>query len=115
MIRQARMVDAEQMENRRMQVMNVDLVLDGVVTELIRRPIHKSWFRASAGHPHCESVRMMIPSWLAIPSAALTHGRTAEFTSPHEQRGREQTARLQIPDERRHRLVRGFAVGAMTD
>ena len=54
------MVEAEQVQDGRVQVVDVDLVLDGVVAELVGRAVDDAALEAAAGHPHREAERVVI-------------------------------------------------------
>src|SRR5437867_10434926 len=61
-IRQSRVVEAEEVENGRMEIVNVDGVFDDVPAKFIRFAKDLPAFNAAAGHPNTESKRMMIAS-----------------------------------------------------
>lgn len=74
-------IQTEQMQNCRMQIVNMDSILDGVPPVLIRSPIGNSRFHSATGHPHRESKRMVVtavgrslasrrPARRSIPGAA---------------------------------------------
>src|SRR6185369_18019597 len=72
------MIDAEQVQNRRLQIENADRVGDGVVAEIIRLAHHQSAFRAAARQPHHEIARVMIAPVIALRQLALTIDRAPE-------------------------------------
>ena len=53
-------VEPEQVQDGGVQVVDVDLVLSGVVAELIGRPISDSRLGSSAGQPHGESIGVVV-------------------------------------------------------
>ena len=53
-------IEAEQFENRRVQVVNVNFVLSRRETKLIGRAMNVAAFDAAACHPHREAVVIMI-------------------------------------------------------
>src|SRR5436305_13657244 len=81
------MVEAEQMHHGRVQVMDVDWVLDDVESELVRFAEANSGFDAAACHPHGECVGVMV----AAVGAALDHRGAAEFSAPDNERVVKQT------------------------
>lgn len=60
-----------------MQVVEMDLVLDGIVTIIIGGTVTDARFDASARKPHGKAMGIMIPA-----IASLCSGRTAEFAAP---------------------------------
>ena len=58
-------VDAEDVKDRRLQVVDVNWVLDDVVTVVVCLTVHHSWLAAAAGQPHREAAR-------AVAHARLT-------------------------------------------
>src|SRR5205807_6159706 len=76
-------IDAEQVQNRRVQVVNMHAVLDRREAELIRGAHVSSSLRAAAGQPHGVGIDVMIA---ADRLTNLAHRRTAEFTAPDDQR-----------------------------
>src|SRR5437868_6366065 len=55
-----RVVDAHEVEDRGVEVMDVDLVLDRVPAELVRGAVDLAAFDAAAGQPHAEAERMVL-------------------------------------------------------
>src|SRR5262249_10855006 len=53
-------VDAQQMEDGRVQVVNVNAILDGVHAELVGRPVGQAALDPSAGQEHREAGGVMI-------------------------------------------------------
>lgn len=102
-----KVIDAEEVENGRMQVVDMDLVLDGVEPEIIGPPVHHAWFDAAASHPDGVSMGVMIPADLVGLQGSLHHGRPAKFASPEHEGFVQQTSLLEVPDEGDGRLV-GF-------
>ena len=100
------MVEAEQVQDRRVQVVDVDLILRDVEAELVGLADSDAGLHAAAGHPHGEGVRMMV----AAVGAALHHRRAAKLAAPDHQRVVEQAALLQILDQRGAGLVGVVAV-----
>ena len=65
-IRQPLMVDSQQMQQRGLQIMNVDTVFDGVVTQIIGLADRHAPLHASAGYPHGEGFFVMVAARFAI-------------------------------------------------
>src|SRR6266516_2991649 len=86
-IGQPGVIQAEEMKDSRMQVMHVDLVLDGEVAVLVGLPVPDASLDSSAGQPHRETERVVIAAdFLDIAAIRqLRRGRPAEFASPENQ------------------------------
>src|SRR5688500_15479800 len=83
-VSQPLVVEAEQMQNRRVQSMPVDLVFAGVTAELVRCPVGHSPLYACACQPHGEAEWIMVAtdSFRVTAVRKLGRGRAAEFTAP---------------------------------
>src|SRR5262245_46931229 len=53
-------IETEQRQNRRVQVVHVDIVLDGLETEFVRGAIHATAAHTAAGQPHGEAIMIVI-------------------------------------------------------
>ena len=84
-------VDAEQMEHGRVEIVDRDDVLDGVITEIIRRAVADAAFDPAAGHPHGKAFDVVIAAKKRTVFA-LRHGRAAELAAPEDQRVAEHAA-----------------------
>ena len=82
-------IHAEQVQERRVQIVDVDFVLLREVAVVVGRAVRDAGLHAAAGHPHREAVRIMI-----APVAALRGGRAAKFPAPKHERIVEQAARF---------------------
>ena len=58
--RQSFVINAEQMQHRGVQIVNVDAILDDVVSELVGLTVGRSGIHTAAGHPQREAARMVI-------------------------------------------------------
>ena len=93
-------VDAEEMKNRCLEIVDVDFVLDGVKADVVAFSVSHPGLHAAAGHPDGVSVGMMIAAPLgAVVKGALNEGRASEFAGPDDEGVFEKAARLQIADE----------------
>ena len=59
-VRELLVVEAQEMENRGVQVVDVDAVFDRFEAELVGRAVDISAADAAASHPHRESVVIMV-------------------------------------------------------
>src|SRR5262249_32264088 len=69
-ISQFLVIESEQLQDRRVQIVNVYPVLDGVETELVSLTDRDAGFDPTARQPHREGVRMMVA---AVVGSALHH------------------------------------------
>src|SRR4029077_12588574 len=97
-----RVIKAQQMQQGRVKVVDMDLVLYDVEAEFVSFPQTNSGFEAAPGHPHCERLRMMIAAEFASGvGIAFDHGCAPKFAAPDYKRIVEQAALFQIFDESR--------------
>ena len=54
------MIEAEQLENRGVQIVNVNLLLRCGETKFIRRAMHVTAAHAASSHPHREPVMIVV-------------------------------------------------------
>ena len=80
------MVQSEEVEDRRVEVMEMYLVHDRVVAVVIRSPIRKTRLYAAACHPHRECFGIVVPS-----IRALRRRRATKFPAPKDQRVLQQS------------------------
>src|SRR5688572_3172844 len=80
MVRQLLVIEAEQVKNSRVKVIDRLLVFRDAVAEMIGRADNRAAFHAAAGEPDAEAVRIVIAS-----VHALRDGHTAELTVPDDQ------------------------------
>ncbi len=96
-VRQLGVVEAEQMQDRGVQVMHMHRVRHRFEAEVVGCPMHGSPLDASSGKPHREAVMVMVaPVLLAgVVGTRQLHGRgTSELTAPNNQRFVEKPALL---------------------
>src|SRR5262249_55005141 len=83
---QSSVIDAQEMQDGGLEVMDVNRVLGDVVTEVIGSAVSDAGLDATAGHPDREATRMMIPAiGLGVHISLHEHG-PAEFARPDNQR-----------------------------
>ena len=88
------MIEAEEVQHCRVEVMDGASVFNGVVAKFVGASIAKTSSDAASGHPHRESIRMMIPSFRAI--AFLDRRGSPEFASPKNQGVIEESSFFEI-------------------
>src|SRR5262245_19230720 len=108
MVSEPGMVNAQQVQNGRMQVVNVDRFVDHLESEIVGSAVDHPSFDASAGHPHCECERVVIAAVLKSGSTVTSrfdHGRAAEFGTADHERIVKQAARFEVLDHGGEGLV----------
>ena len=97
-VSQALVIDAHQVQDRRMQVVNVDNVLDRMPAVLVGGAVDHSAAHAAAGQPHAETKRMMFAAVAFVLPLGVkrTLGRrcATELATPQDQRIVAQAARF---------------------
>jgi hypothetical protein len=87
-ISQALMIESKQVQQRRVQVVNVDLVLDGLEAELIGSAVVVASLDAAEGQPHGK-VPMVVIAAVDLAGVVAGQGqldcrRAAKFAAPNE-------------------------------
>lgn len=101
-------VEAEAMEDCRVQIVDVNLVLCYVEAKLVRFTDSHARFDTAACQPHRERLRVVVASQLAAEvRVRLNHWRAPEFPAPDDKRVFQQAALFEILDKRGAALV-GF-------
>ena len=95
--RQAAMVDSQAVENRGVQVVDVDRVLDDVVAEVVGFAVHDTRLDAATRHPDREAARMMVATVVLARQIALAVDGAAKLTAPDNQRVVQQPALFRDP------------------
>ena len=109
--RQAMVVETEEVEERRMEVVDVHSILDRGPAELVGAADHLASLDAAARHPQAERKGMVIASGLLIIAFVIVgEWRTPELAGTYDKRFIKQASLLQISDQRRCRLVDDTAV-----
>src|SRR5262249_39054394 len=93
------MVDAEAVEDGRLQVVDVDGVADDVVGEVVGFAVDDAGADAAAGHPDRETARMVVAAVVLARERALAVDGAAELAAPDDQRVLQETALLEIADQ----------------
>ena len=69
--RQLLVVDAEQVEQRSLEIVDVYSVFGNVVAEVIGFTVDRSGFDATSGHPHAEAAGVMIATVVVLGQSDL--------------------------------------------
>jgi hypothetical protein len=78
LIGQLGVIEAQQMQQGRMQIMDVDLIFHHIEAKFVGLADARTRLDATARHPHRERLRVMV----AAVGAALHHRRPAELAAP---------------------------------
>ena len=105
--RQALVVEAEGVEQRGVEVVHGDDLVDGFVTEVVGVAVSMALLDAAAVEPHREAAATVIA---AVRS--LRDRGAAEFAHPDHQRRIEQSALLEVSHQRGVRLAMSAAHGS---
>ena len=116
-IRQLLVIKAQQPQDRGVQIMHMHGFLGGGESEFIRRAVNVAALHSAARHPHREAVVVMIAAIdLALVRSGcrqLDRGRSAELSTPDDERIFEHPALLQVLQERADRLIALLREAAM--
>ena len=89
-------IEAEEVQNCRVDIVHVGAVGDGVEAEFVGLANHRAGLSAAAGEPHGEGVNVVVT---AGGIAVLAHRGAAEFAAPDDKGVFEQAALFEIGDE----------------
>ena len=98
-------IDAQEVQDRGVEVVDLDLVLDGVVAVVVGGAVDGAAFDPAAGQPDGEAVGVVVAA-----VGSLRHRGAAEFAAPDDQGRVEQAARLEVLEQAGDRLVDGAGV-----
>src|SRR5438445_2303114 len=98
------MVDAHEMKNGSVQVVDMHLFFYGIPAEFVGGAVDHAAFHAAPGEPHREAVRVMIAA-----VALLRDRAAAELAAPEHERVVEQPAGPKVLKQGRDRAVHRFA------
>lgn len=110
-VRESLVVDATEMEQRRLQVTNMHRILGHVESELVAAAVNFSRLYAAACHPDRECTWVMVAAVRRlIVDIPLNKWRSTKFTSPNHQRVVQHPVGFQVFDEGRAGLIRVAAL-----
>ncbi len=104
---EALVVEAEQVQDGGVEVVNRGDVFHRLVAELVGRAVAEAVLHAGSGEPRGEAGGVVIATARA---SSLESGHAAELGAPDDERVVEQTALLEVSEERGGRLVHDFPV-----
>lgn len=82
-IRQSLVIDAQLMQERRVQVVNMHWIARDVVSEIIGFTVHIPPAHAAAGHPHGEASGMVVAAEIIWLNGPLAVRGSPKFTAPY--------------------------------
>ncbi len=110
LVREPQVIDSEQMEHRRVQVVDVNRIPSDVVAELVGFPVARSWSCAAARQPHGKAPGVMIATVVDFCQFALGVVRPTELSTPHDQSVVQHTSSFEVLDQSGGRLIRILAL-----
>jgi len=93
-------VQAEEVQDRGVQVVEVDLVFDGVVPVIVGGSVLEAFLDSGTGEPHGVTVGVVI-----APVGPLCDGGSAEFSPPHDEGVFEEAAGFHVLQQGGDRLI----------
>ncbi len=103
---EASVVDAHEMEQGGVQVVDVDFIVDRVPTEFVGGAVSMAGFDAAAGEPHGEAEGVMFAA-----VGAFGGGGAAEFAAPEDDGVVEQAVGFEVGEQGGDGFVGGGAIG----
>src|SRR2546423_4612692 len=103
------MVEAEQMQDGGVQIVNAGDIFHGFVSKVIRRSVTEAFLNTGAREPNSKAVRIVI----AAIRAFLESGHAPKIGHPDHQSMLEQSARFHIFEQRGARLVENGRMDAV--
>src|SRR5262245_51299159 len=85
LVGKARVIDSQAVENRRVEITEVDRILDDVVAKIVGLAVFDPRLYAGARQPHGEAAAVMVAPHAGVAQAALAkHGATELGGEDHE-------------------------------
>ena len=81
-IRQTQMIESQQMQKRRIQIMHMHWIFGDIETQFISLPLNMPCFDAAPSQPDAETSIVVISPIIS----ALNHRRSTEFAAPDHDR-----------------------------
>ena len=109
---EACVVDAQQMQHRGVEVVDVDLAVHNAVAHVVGLTEGHTAFHSTSGHPSAEAFRLMLAAVCVNRCCAaevLAPRRAAELTGPQDERVVQQPTSFQVFEQARNGLIRLLA------
>ena len=103
--REAFVVDAETMQDRGIEVVDVAWVCDNVVTEVIGLAVCDSTLNAAPSQPHAEVARVVVASVILRGQCSLRVDCATKLTAPDHESAIEKSAAFEVCKQCGCRLV----------
>src|SRR5688500_18591202 len=99
---EALVVEPEEEEDGRLQVVDVRPSGDARIPDLVRLAEREAALHAAAGEPGGERLAVVVApeEGVLVPVAVLLHGRAPELAPPHDERLVEKSSLLEVAQER---------------
>src|SRR5213595_1348134 len=104
-VNEFRVVEAEEVKQRRVVIVWADRIHDRLVPEFVGLAVDHAALDAAAREPTAEPLAVVIAPGLLGRAVIFGHGQPADLAAPMDDRGVEQAARLEVLDERGGRLI----------
>ena len=91
-----------------MQIVHMNLIFHRIVAVFVSRPIPESSFDSTTSHPHCEALRIMVATIIA-----LGDGRSPKLASPNDQRLFEHAPLFEILQQACNATIHFFGILGM--
>ena len=101
-IGQSSVIETQQMQQRRIQVMDMHWVGYDIESKVIRLAVNISSFESAPSKPHAEAAIVMIASIIS----SLNHRRSTELATPNDQRVIKKPTLLQVLNQCSARAIR---------
>src|SRR4051812_17782105 len=98
------MVDAKAMQDRRVQIVDMDGVANDVIAEIVGFPPYDSRFDAAAGEPDGKATAMMVAAVVGLQGALSVNG-APKLAGPNDERVLQHAAPFEVENESRLWLV----------
>jgi hypothetical protein len=105
-VREPLVVQAEQVKDRRLQIVDVNGIARDAEAELVGLAVCDARLDAAARHPHGVGDGVMVAAHAAADGGiGFDHGRATKFAAPNDKRVFQQPALLEVLDQRRALFV----------
>ena len=105
LVRHTFVIDPQQVEDRGMQIMDMNPVLRHVHAVIVRFTVGHTTANPAASQPHAQATGMVVASIVTGTQGPLGIDRTTKLPTPHQDRIIKHSSLFQIPDESCRRLI----------
>src|SRR6266513_5042270 len=101
------MIESEQIEHGRMQVANLNRILDDFISHIVGFSMADAGSQSTASQPYGEGAWIVITAHILhlLTASIFSHRGAAEFSTPNHERVFEQTTRFKVGEQRRSGLI----------